>query len=112
MELELLVYLLDIIDWNHVPSRLTKFLQNNPAKDKIKIYILSELIRDFSVRPSFVDYFADAIDRSAKKRVVLKNFDDIIKGLEDLNINHRITLGLALAYSTDEAIRQKGRLES
>lgn len=67
----------------------------------------SELIKDLSMKPNFVDYFAEALDKSSKKKVILKNFDEIIKSLE-LSITTRIVVGLSLSLSSDEATKQKG----
>lgn len=69
--------------------------------------MLSELIKDLCVKPNFLDFFAEALEKSQKKKVILKNFDEIMKGLE-LNIVSKITIGLSMVLSTDEAIKQKG----
>lgn len=69
--------------------------------------MLSELIKDLCVKPNFLDFFAEALEKAQKKKVILKNFDEIMKGLE-LAIVSKLTVGLSMVLSADEAIKQKG----
>jgi hypothetical protein len=70
--------------------------------------MLSEVIKDLCVKTNFLDFFSEAIEKSQKKKIILKHFDEIInKGLE-LNIIAKITIGLGMILSADEAIKQKG----
>jgi hypothetical protein len=101
IETEIFVMLFDSIDWTQLSQ------QDKAAKDKAKINTLSELIKDLSVKPAFIDYFSEAIEKSQKKKSVLKNFDEIMKSLE-LSLSTKLAIGVSLSLSTDEAIRQKG----
>ena len=98
--------LLDQIDWNATVSALIDE-QGAAAKDKPKIHMLSETIKDMSADETFLDVFAESLEKSQKKKILLKNFDEIVKGLE-LGLGCRISVGLSLALSNDEAIKQKG----
>ena len=69
--------------------------------------MLAEILKDMSLNESFLDTFADSLEKSQKKKILLKNFDEIIKGLE-LGLGTRIAIALSLAFSNDEAIKQKG----
>lgn len=69
--------------------------------------MLSELIKDLCVKPNFIDFFSEALEKAQKKKIILKNFDEIMKGLE-LSIVSKITIGLSMIAAVDEAIKQKG----
>ena len=101
IETEVLVMLFDSIDWSQLSQQ-----EKNP-KDKAKISSLSELIKDLSVRPAFIDYFSDSVEKCQKKKNVLRSFDELMKSLE-LPLATKLAIALSLSYSTDEAIRSKG----
>ena len=69
--------------------------------------MLSEILKDLSQRQGFIDYFSEALERSQKKKTVLKNFDEIMK-LLDLPVPTHIIIALSLSFATDEAMKQKG----
>lgn len=71
--------------------------------------MLGEVIKDMSLNESFLDTFADSLEKSQKKKILLKNFDEIIKGLE-FGLGTKIAIALSLSYSIDEAVKQKGSL--
>lgn len=71
--------------------------------------MLGEVIKDMSLNESFLDTFADSLEKSQKKKILLKNFDEIIKGLE-FGLGTKIAIALSLSYSIDEAVKQKGNL--
>lgn len=69
--------------------------------------MFSEIIKDLSLRPNFLDYFSEALEKTQKKKIILKNFDEIVKSL-DLSQISKIAIALSMILSADEAIKQKG----
>lgn len=69
--------------------------------------MFSEILKDLSLRPNFLDYFSEALEKTQKKKMILKNFDEIVKSL-DLSQISKIAIALSMVLSSDEAIKQKG----
>lgn len=69
--------------------------------------MLSELIKDLSLKQNFPDVFVEALERTGKKKTILKNFDEIMKGL-DLSVIAKIAVGFSMVLASDEAVKQKG----
>lgn len=107
IETEVIGMMLDSIDWGVVITAHQFIQTTTNSKEKGRVHMLSEMIKDLCVKPNFLDFFAEALEKTQKKKIILKNFDEIMKGLE-LTIVSKITIGLSMVLSSDEAIKQKG----
>ena len=69
--------------------------------------MLAEMLKELSFKPGFIDYFSEALEKTQKKKTILKHFDEIMKVLE-LSCTTYIIIALSLSLAADEAMKQKG----